>query len=66
MSEYILSFARDEMPQFRCDYPGCNGKHKPREETKKALKESREGKGTVYSSLDDFWEAMGMNPNAKT
>lgn len=67
MSEYLLSFPRSQMPDFnKCDHPKCDGKHEPNEESKKALKESREGKGTVFSSLDDFWKAMGIKPNAKT
>ncbi len=29
-----------------------------------ALKESREGKLESYKTLDDFWKAMGIDPNA--
>jgi hypothetical protein len=64
ISEYLLSFAREEMPQ--CAGQHCKRSHKPNEETKKALKESREGKGETFDSLDDFWQAMGMTPNAET
>ena len=52
------------MPNLnKCNYPECVEKHEPNEKSKKALKESREGKGIVFSSLDDFWKAMGMKPN---
>lgn len=65
MSEYLLSYPRTQMPNFdKCDHPGCDGKHEPNKESKKALKESREGKGTIFSSVDEFWKAMGIKPNA--
>lgn len=60
-----LRNAPHQMPEKeKCDYPGCDGKHEPNEESKKALAESREGKGTIFSSLDEFWKAMGITPNA--
>ena len=65
ISEYLLTFARSQMPKLnKCNHPGCDGKHEPNEESKKALKKSREGKGIVFSSLDEFWETMGINPSA--
>ncbi len=62
ISEYLLSFARKEMPKNH-DHQ-CHHHHKPNETTQKALRESRAGKGEVFASLDDFWKAMGMTPNA--
>jgi hypothetical protein len=38
--------------------------HKPNAETIEALKESREKKLVSYEKLDDFWKAMGIDPNA--
>jgi hypothetical protein len=56
ISEYFLSLASKEMPK-------CTRSHEPNEETIHALKESR-GEGETYESLSDFWDAMGINPNA--
>lgn len=39
-------------------------KNQPNAGTIKALKESREKKLTTYDTLEDFWEAMGIDPNA--
>lgn len=39
-------------------------KHKPNADTCEALKESREGKLESYKTLDDFWRAMEIDPNA--
>ena len=58
ISEYLLSFARKEMPK-------CVRSHEPNSTTKKALKESREEEGEVFESLDDFWTSMDMAPNAE-
>jgi len=58
ISEYLLSFARKEMPK--------KAKHTPRvpnKRTKKALKEAEEESGETYDTIDEFWEAMGINPN---
>ena len=55
ISEYVLSIAKKEAPQ----------KSKaPNKETFEAMKELDEGKGHSFESLDDFWEQMGINPNA--
>lgn len=56
ISEYLLSFARKEMPRI-------SGR-KPNAATIEALKESREKKLESFQSLDEFWEAMGIDPNA--
>ena len=62
ISEYLLSFARQEMP--KCGGHHCRLNHSPNEETRKALKESREGEGELFESLDDFWNAMGISTDA--
>lgn len=55
ISEYFLSMAKKEM----------SSKHKiPNKETLAAMKELDEGGGHSFESLDDFWEQMGINPNA--
>lgn len=36
----------------------------PNTETIEALKESREEKLISYETIDDFWKAMGIDPNA--
>lgn len=58
ISEYLLSLASKEMPK-------CAHSHKPNETTKKALTKSKEEEGETFETLDDFWEAMGMKPNAR-
>lgn len=52
ISEYILSYIRQAMPRT------------PNAETVEALNESREGNLQSYKTLEDFWEAMGIDPNA--
>jgi hypothetical protein len=42
----------------------CSRKHVPNAETIEALKESREDPLESYKTLEDFWKAMGINPNA--
>ena len=58
ISEYLLSFARKEMPK-------CRRGHEPNKETKKALKESREEEGEIFDTVTSFWEAMGISPNVE-
>jgi hypothetical protein len=64
ISECLLSFARKEMPK-ECSRH-CHRGHVPNEETKKALRDSRNGEGETFSTLSEFWEAMGLEPNAAT
>jgi len=52
ISECILSYIRPAMP------------HMPNANTKNALKESREKDLESYKTLDEFWQAMGIDPNA--
>ncbi len=55
ISEYFLSKTKEEMaPKSK----------KPNKATKAAMKEIDEGGGHSFESLDDFWEQMGINPNA--
>lgn len=55
ISEYFLSIAKEEMTR--------TGKT-PNKETLAAMKELDEGGGHSFESIDDFWEQMGINPNA--
>jgi hypothetical protein len=53
MSEYLIS--RSGVPQSRCDFPGCNGIHKPNKLTEKILKESERGENLEHhESIEDF------------
>ncbi len=54
LSEFILSYLRKDFPKDR----------KPNKITLDAMKESKEGKGIKCDSIEDFWEKMGMDPNA--
>ncbi len=54
LSEFILSYLRKDFPKSR----------KPNQATLDAMRESKEGKGMKCESMEDFWEKMGMNPNA--
>ena len=54
LSEFILSYLRKDFPQEK----------KPNKVTLDAMRESKEGKGIKCDSMEDFWEKMGMNPNA--
>ncbi|WP_042280827.1 hypothetical protein [Candidatus Protochlamydia sp. R18] len=63
ISEYFLSFARQEMP--KCAGHDCTKNHEPNEETAQVLRETRRGENIEsHDSLEDFWKAMGMKPNA--
>lgn len=54
LSEFILSYLRKDFPQER----------KSNKVTLDAMRESKKGKGMKCESMEDFWEKMGMNPNA--
>ncbi len=56
ISEFLLTSVREIMP--------CTRTHEPNAETIEALKESRKGKLESYETLDEFWKAMGIDPNA--
>jgi hypothetical protein len=53
LSDLILSY-------LRVDFP-----HKPNKDTRNAMKELDEGGGHSFDSHEDFWEQMGMNPDAR-
>jgi hypothetical protein len=66
ISDYLLDTPRRKMPRVKCNFPGCSGKHVPNKETSKVLRETEAGENLEsHESLEDFWKAMGMNPNAK-
>jgi len=56
ISEYLLSFARAEMPSKTTRRGRI-----PNKRAQKALKEATEGADEAYESIDEFWEAMGIN-----
>lgn len=56
ISELLLTAVRKIIP--------CSRNHEPNAETIEALKESREGKLESYKTVNDFWKAMGIDPNA--
>ncbi len=58
LGEFILSYIRKDFPSEK--------KRKSNKETLAAMKETKEGKGTVYRSMDDFWKEMGVKPSAKS
>jgi hypothetical protein len=52
ISEFLLSLTRNLMPKGRI----------PNKKTQKILRETEEGKNLEsHESLEDFWNAMGMN-----
>ena len=56
ISEFLLDSVRKMLPYTR-------GKE-PNTETIEALKESRNKKLESYKTLDEFWNDMGIDPNA--
>lgn len=58
ISEFMLTYVRPDLPLQK--------KGKPNKETLVAMKEAKEGKGTTYNSMDDFWKEMGVKPSAKS
>ncbi|ADI38552.1 putative uncharacterized protein [Waddlia chondrophila 2032/99] len=56
ISEFLISLARNRMPQGKI----------PNKETQKILRETEEGKNLEsHESLRDFWKSMGIDPNAE-
>lgn len=54
ISEFIMSYVRPNIPHSE-----------PNLETKKAMRDIEENKNlTRYKTVDDFWDDMGINPNA--
>lgn len=58
LGEFVLSYLRADFPNEK--------KKKPNKETLEAMRETREGKGKVYESMDAFWKEMGVKPSAKS
>ena len=56
ISEFLLTSVREVIPS--------SPTNKPNAETIEALEESRKGKLKSYKTLDEFWKAMGIDPNA--
>lgn len=56
ISELLLAPVRKVLPAEEVRGPNA--------ETIDALKESREKKLVSYDTVDDFWSAMGIDPNA--
>ncbi|MCX6990941.1 MAG: hypothetical protein NTX49_07775 [Chlamydiae bacterium] len=54
LSEFLLSYVRSDFPK----------KKKPNKKTLEAMKEGRKGKGIACESLEDFWDKMGVCPDA--
>ncbi|KAF3363304.1 hypothetical protein PHSC3_000112 [Chlamydiales bacterium STE3] len=65
LSAYLLAMAKMQRPKRKCLHPDCDGSHEPNEMTRHALKESREGHGETFHSLQELWNAVGVNPHAK-
>jgi hypothetical protein len=60
MSEYLLSFARKEMPKSLKKH--CSLSHAPNKETAKVLRDTDQGKNLIeHESLEEFWEALGFD-----
>lgn len=60
ISEFLLASVRKKLPRA---VDRRRGK-KPNSDTIEALKESRETQLESYKTLEDFWKAMGIDPNA--
>lgn len=56
ISDFLLSSVREKIPNRPV--------HEPNAETIESLKESRNDKLKSYKTLDEFWQAMGIDPNA--
>lgn len=56
ISELLLASVRALLPRTTTCEPNA--------ETIEALQESREGELESYKTLEDFWKAMGIDPNA--
>ena len=54
ISEYFFSFVKEEISNKT-----------PNKETLASMKEVDEGGGDSFTSLEDFWKQMGIDPNAE-
>lgn len=65
LSDYLLAIPRKKIARARCNLSDCSGLHIPNKETQKVLRDTDTGKNLEsHKSLDDFWKAMGVNPDA--
>jgi hypothetical protein len=63
VSEYLLSFAREEMPKGGDHH--CNQSHEPNKETSHVLRNADKGENLIeHETLDDFWDALGFSQHA--
>ena len=63
ISEYLLSFARKEMP--KCGGRHCKRSHEPNEETSKVLRETDQEKNLIeHDKIEKFWDALGFSQDA--
>jgi hypothetical protein len=63
ISEYLLSFAREEMP--KCGGHHCNRSHELNEETSQVLRDTDKGENLIeHETLADFWDALGFSQHA--
>lgn len=58
LSDLVLSYLSKDFPS--------KGRRRRNKETLAAIKELDEGGGTEYTSIDDFWDDMGIRPHAKS
>lgn len=66
ISDYLLEKPRKKIPSAKCDFSGCSGVHTPNKKTEKVFKDTDAGQNLEsHNSLEDFWKAMGMKPDAK-
>ena len=56
ISEFLLASVRKVLPR--------KSDRKPNAKTIKALKESREGTLESYDTVEEFWKAVGIDPDA--
>ncbi len=54
LSEFLLSRVRNDFPKQK----------KPNKKTLESIREGRKGRGTACESLEDFWDKMGVRPDA--
>lgn len=65
ISEYLLAFARKEMPKKQCGSGHCKNDHEPNTVTAKVMRDTDQGKNLIeHDTLDEFWEALGFSPDA--
>jgi hypothetical protein len=63
ISEYLLSFARKEMPE--CGGHHCKHGHEPNEETAKVLRETEKRDNLIkHDTLEEFWSALGFDKHS--